>query len=206
MDVVDFSTGGPPPSRGLVVPPVGAVPRYIERQPLPPMSRLLELANSLDRDRFVARFGALYERSPWVAEAAWDRRPFASIDALHAAMAEAVERSARERRLALLRAHPELWGEQAQRGALTADSTAEQASAGLTTLSAAEATRIAELNAAHREKFGFPFIIAVRRHTREAIFAEFERRLALDPQAEFAECLRQVGLIARLRLDALDSA
>jgi 2-oxo-4-hydroxy-4-carboxy-5-ureidoimidazoline decarboxylase len=159
--------------------------------------------NRMSAAEFVRALGGVFEHSPWIAEQAFAVRPFAGIDALHAAMADAVRDAGREARLALLRAHPELAGKEAQAGSLTRDSTAEQAAAGLNALTRAELDRIAALNRRYREKFGFPFIIAVRRHTKDGIFGEFERRLALAPEAELANGLEQVFAITRLRLDGL---
>jgi len=163
----------------------------------------LDAINAMDQARFVAALGGVFEHSPWVAEQAWQRRPFASVAQLHAAMADAVRAAPRERRLGLLCAHPELAGKEARAGSLTASSTSEQKGAGLNALSAAEAQRIAELNRAYRDKFGFPFIVAVRDHDKAGILREFERRLGNDADAEFEQDLAQVYRITRLRLDAL---
>jgi len=152
---------------------------------------------------FVALLGGIFEHSTWVAQGVVDQRPFGSIDALHAAMAACVERAPRAQRLALLCAHPELAGREARAGELTQSSTTEQARAGLDALSAGELARIVALNAAYRAKFGFPFIVAVRDHTKTSIFATFAERLEHDVETEFAEALRQVYRITRLRLDAL---
>ena len=152
---------------------------------------------------FRAAFGGVFEHSPWIAERAFAARPFASVDALHAAMTDAVKRAGRDEQVALLRAHPELAGKEAQAGTMTGDSTAEQGGAGLNALSREEMARISDLNRRYREKFGFPFIIAVRQHTKDGIFGEFERRLALAPDAELETCLGQVFVITRLRLDGL---
>lgn len=152
---------------------------------------------------FVAALGGVFEHSHWIAERALARRPFADVATLHAAMVGVVRDAPREEQLGLLRAHPELAGREARSGTLTTDSTAEQKSAGLTALTRDEMDRISRLNRAHRERFGFPFIIAVRRHSKDGIFAEFERRLANDAESELRECLEQVYIITRLRLDAL---
>lgn len=154
---------------------------------------------------FVRALGGVFEHSPWIAERAFAARPFASVDALHAAMSDAVHGAGREAQRALLRAHPELAGKEAQAGELTADSKSEQAAAGLTALTRAELERVSELNRRYREKFGFPFVIAVRRHTQDGILAEFARRLELDSETELANGLDQVFAITRLRLDALIS-
>ena len=162
-----------------------------------------EMPGSIDRAAFVERFGPVFEHAAWIAEQAWARRPFADLAAVHRAMVEVVSGSPRETQLALLRGHPELWGPQARARQMTADSAVEQARAGLLTLSTEEAARIDTLNAAHQQKFGFPFIIAVMQNSRTRIFDEFERRLALDAEAEFSACLDQVFTITRLRMERL---
>ena len=159
--------------------------------------------NSMDRGAFVQKFGGIFEKSPWVAEKAWEKRPFASIDDLHAAMVNVVKYASVPNQLALLQSHPDLAGKEAQTGAMTASSVSEQASAGLNALTKAEMAQITELNAAYKQKFGFPFIIAVRMHTKEGIFFEFNRRLQNETQAEFANDLQNVYVITRLRLGAI---
>jgi len=159
--------------------------------------------NALSSAEFRAAFGGVFEHSPWIAERAFDARPFVSVDALHAAMTDAVRHATRKEQLALLRAHPELAGKEAQAGTMTGDSTAEQGGAGLNALARAEMDRISDLNRRYREKFGFPFIIAVRRNSKDDIFHEFERRLAHDGETELATGLGQVFVITRLRLDGL---
>ena len=163
------------------------------------MIGLAEL-NAATRDAFVARLGGVFEHSPWVAERAWERRPFASRDALHAAMVATVEGAGPERRLALLRAHPELAGRAAVRGEMTEHSTHEQGGSGLLECSPEEFARLQELNRAYGERFGFPFIVAVRGLDRAAIIAAFERRLGNGREAEVAEALRQIARIAGFRL------
>jgi 2-oxo-4-hydroxy-4-carboxy-5-ureidoimidazoline decarboxylase len=152
---------------------------------------------------FLAELGGVFEHSPWITELAFAARPFESVAALHGAMVDAVRGAARHRQLALLNAHPELAGKEAQIGALTKNSTAEQASAGLNALNREEMETIARSNRQYREKFGFPFIIAVRQHTKDSIFSEFQRRLANDVDTELATCLDQVFVITRLRLENL---
>jgi 2-oxo-4-hydroxy-4-carboxy-5-ureidoimidazoline decarboxylase len=159
--------------------------------------------NAMDRGAFVQKFGGIFEKSPWVADKAWDKRPFASIDDLHAAMVNVVKYAPVPNQLALLQSHPDLAGKEAQAGAMTASSVSEQASAGLNALTKAEMAQITELNAAYKLKFGFPFIIAVRMHTKEGIFFEFNRRLQNETQAEFANDLQNVYAITRLRLGAI---
>ncbi|MCZ7563596.1 MAG: 2-oxo-4-hydroxy-4-carboxy-5-ureidoimidazoline decarboxylase [Burkholderiales bacterium] len=163
----------------------------------------LDDLNTMNAAEFVDALGSVFEHSPWTAERAHGRRPFADVGALHRAMVDAVRRASRAEQLALLRAHPELAGRQAQAGTLTTHSRAEQKGAGLVDLTPAEKQRIARLNAAYRAKFGFPFIIAVRNYTRSEIFAELERRLAHDAATELAGCLAQVYEIARLRLEGM---
>ena len=159
--------------------------------------------NALDRAAFVRLFGGIFENSPWVAEQAWARRPFADVDALHAAMVAVMRQAPLPRQIALLQAHPALAGKEAQAGAMTAASVAEQASAGLDALSPAEVARIGTLNAAYAARFGFPFILAVRMHTKAGILFEFARRLHNDTRDEYANALQAIEAITRLRLDAL---
>jgi 2-oxo-4-hydroxy-4-carboxy-5-ureidoimidazoline decarboxylase len=164
--------------------------------------------NGMSRDAFVAAFGSVFEHSPWVAEQAWERRPFASVDALHAAMARAVREAPPASRLALIRAHPELAGEEAQSGALTAASTGEQGRLGFTALTREELERVARANAAYRERHGFPCIVALRLHaTRHSVIAEMQRRAAsADTDAEHDAALAQIEAITRGRLDRLVTA
>src|SRR3984885_10910536 len=142
--------------------------------------------NAMDRAVFVQKFGGIFENSPWVAEKAWEKRPFASLDDMHAAMVAVAKNAPAAQQLALLQSHPDLAGKEAQAGTMTASSVTEQASAGLNALSPAEFAELSGLNAAYRAKFGFPFIIAVRMHTKEGIFFEFRRRLQNDTQTECA--------------------
>ena len=157
----------------------------------------------LERDRFVQLFGGVFEHAPWVAEQAFDAGPFHSVEALHAAMVDAMRRAPRARQLALIRGHPDLAGRTAIRGELTAASSAEQASAGLDQCTPAEFQRFRELNDKYKRKFDFPFILAVKGKTRQEILAAFERRLHNSPETEFEEALNQIARIARLRLGDL---
>ncbi len=166
----------------------------------------LERVNAMTPQAFLAALGGVFERSPWIAQRAFAVRPFASITALHAAMVDAVKRAPRESQIALLNAHPELAGKEARAGALTTSSTTEQTGAGLNALDPEEMEAMARWNRQYREKFGFPFIIAVRQHSKASIFSEFQRRLANDFETELATCLEQVSVIARLRLKALIAA
>ena len=159
--------------------------------------------NAMDRAAFVEKFGGIFENSPWVAEKASETRPFASLDDMHAAMVAVVKHATAPMQLALLKSHPDLAGKEAQAGTMTAPSVAEQASAGLNALSHEEMAQISDLNAAYKKKFGFPFIIAVRMHTKEGILFEFNRRLKNETQTEFANDLENVYIITRLRLNKL---
>jgi 2-oxo-4-hydroxy-4-carboxy-5-ureidoimidazoline decarboxylase len=157
--------------------------------------------NALGRGAFVALLGHAFEHSPWVAERAWDARPFASVAQLHEKMVAVVDAATREEQLALIRAHPELLGRIAQATALSAESKREQAGAGLDSAAAAQLAALAALNAEYRRRFDFPFIVAVRGMDRAQIVARLGQRLANTPQEEFAQCLSQIARIARFRLE-----
>jgi len=158
--------------------------------------------NAMDEARFVRALGAVFERSPWIAQRAFARRPFASVDALHAAMVAVMSEASEDERLALLRAHPELTGKAAVATDLTADSSREQRGAGLDRCTPRQYADLSERNARYRARFGFPFVIAVKGLDVEAILSALASRLARDPDVEKAEALRQVARIARFRLDA----
>jgi 2-oxo-4-hydroxy-4-carboxy-5-ureidoimidazoline decarboxylase len=160
----------------------------------------LDQLNAMDRGAFVAAIGDVFEYADWVADAAFAVRPFPTVEALHAAMIKAVTSSPAEKQLAFIRDHPELGSKVAQAGHLTEDSKAEQGSLGLDRLSAEEFHRFETLNAAYHEKFGFPFVICVRRHTRDSVLSQFSRRLTNAADAERAAALHEIGLITRLRL------
>jgi len=151
----------------------------------------------LDRDAFVARFGALYEHSPWVAERAWRPR-FAGVDDLDAALRAAMYAAPKDAKLALIRAHPDL-GEKV--GVLTEHSAGEQAGLGLDRLSNLEYERFMATNAAYREKFGIPFVVCVREHTKESILANADARLGNTLEQEIATALGEIAKIGRLRLE-----
>jgi 2-oxo-4-hydroxy-4-carboxy-5-ureidoimidazoline decarboxylase len=165
----------------------------------------MQSINDMDVVAFVARFGGVFEHSPWVAERAFAARPFADLQQLHAAMVAVVRAASRDEQLALLRAHPDLAGKEAQQGTMTASSVSEQSAAGLDRLSAAEMKLISELNAAYRARHGFPFIIAVRHYTKEGVLHEFARRLANDSPGELEAGLQQIQAITRLRLERMFS-
>jgi 2-oxo-4-hydroxy-4-carboxy-5-ureidoimidazoline decarboxylase len=164
----------------------------------------LDLAaiNAMDQATFVETFGGIFENSPWVAEQAWAARPFDSIDDLHQKMFDVIAGASREQQVEFLNQHPELAGKEAQAGTMTESSVAEQASAGLNALSPEEMQTLAEGNAAYREKFGFPFMIFVRGHTKEGIFFYLDRRLQNDPSTdeELKNALTQVHGITRSRI------
>jgi len=159
--------------------------------------------NACTRDAFTAALGAIFEHSPWVPERTCAARPFASVDALHAALCETLAAANPDEQLALIRAHPELAGKAAIRGELTEASTREQSGAGLDRCTPEEYARLHALNAEYGRRFGFPFILAVSGYGRAGILAELERRLANARDAEFGEALRQIGRIARFRLNDL---
>jgi len=164
----------------------------------PPLT--LARLNSMNQTGFTTALGFAFELSPWVVERAWDERPFASVEALHEAMMAVLEAATTADKLALIRAHPELASKAAIAKQLTAESNAEQASAGLDRLTPEEFARFHDLNAAYRERFGFPFIICVRLNDKASILAAMQARLANDEAAEIAEAVTQIGLISKLRL------
>ena len=152
--------------------------------------------NTLDRARFIEVIGWIFERSPWVAEQVCDGRPYPSLEILHRMMVNQVETAPAGRQLALLRAHPDL----GTRARISAASTAEQAGAGLDRLTPDEFERLQRLNSAYRERFGFPFLFAVKGCTKYDILQALERRIQAQPDEERREALRQVYRIAEFRL------
>ncbi len=160
----------------------------------------------MDRDTFVAEFGGIFEHSPWVAERAFGLELGPAHDTaigVHSALARAFRSATPNERLGVLRAHPDLAGKLAAAKRLTADSTAEQASAGLDALTDQERADFTAMNTAYTDRFGFPFIIAVRDNTKASILAAFRRRLDNDRDNELAEACRQVERIAELRLQSM---
>ena len=157
--------------------------------------------SQLDQAAFVAALDGIFEHSPWVAERTWPRRPFANREALLGTLVGTMQAAPRDEQLALIRAHPELAGKAAVRGELTAESTREQAGAGLGACSPQEFELIQELNEAYKGKFGFPFIIAVKGLGRYDIIDAMRKRLLHTHQVEFAEALNQIARIAALRLN-----
>ena len=160
----------------------------------------LAALNAADRDAFVGALGGVFENASWVAERASARRPFATVADLHGALMAAVTGADEARQMAFIRGHPELGGEVARAGAMTAESRQEQGSLGLDRLSEAEFARFEQLNGDYRARFGMPFIVCVRRHTRNSILDTFARRLANSLDAERAAALEEIGHITRLRL------
>jgi 2-oxo-4-hydroxy-4-carboxy-5-ureidoimidazoline decarboxylase len=160
----------------------------------------LETLNKVDAAAFVQAIGEVFEHSPWVAERAAAHRPFSTVEALHGAMFAEVARAPFEAKREFVACHPELSGEAMQSGRMTADSVSEQQSAGLDRMAAADLERFGQLNAQYRCRFGFPFVLCVRRHTRASILAEFARRVAADPESEFEAALREIFYITRLRV------
>jgi 2-oxo-4-hydroxy-4-carboxy-5-ureidoimidazoline decarboxylase len=161
----------------------------------------LDRLNAMDPTAFAAALGDVFEHSPWVAQAAATCRPFATLAALHEGMVDVVRKAGADRQLALIKAHPDLAGKAARAGELTAASTAEQASAGLDALSETEFAAFQRLNSAYQAKFGFPFIVCARRHTKSSILRQFERRLQNDAAAEREAALAEISRIVALRLD-----
>lgn len=161
----------------------------------------LDEVNAMPHGEFVAEFGDIAEHSPWVAERAAAARPFAGRREMIAAFAEAVQSSGEAARLRLLNAHPDLAGKAALAGDITADSRNEQAGAGLDTLTADEFARFTRLNDAYKDKFGFPFIFAVKGATKHDILDAFDERIGHDREREFATAIAQVCRILRFRLE-----
>ncbi|MGC3983968.1 MAG: 2-oxo-4-hydroxy-4-carboxy-5-ureidoimidazoline decarboxylase [Pseudorhodoferax sp.] len=163
---------------------------------LPTLAQL----NAADASAFADRLGDVFEHAPWVAAAIAPQRPFPSVDALHRAMLAAVAARPEDARVALFNGHPELAGAAARLGDMTADSVREQGGLALGALGAEDGARWDGLNAAYRARFGFPFILCIKRHTRASALAVFAARLANDRAAELANTLAEIGRITRLRL------
>jgi 2-oxo-4-hydroxy-4-carboxy-5-ureidoimidazoline decarboxylase len=159
--------------------------------------------NACSKDDFVGTLANIFEYSPWIAEQVALARPFTGVNQLFAAMKAAVDRAAPELRLALIKAHPDLANKTQRAAGLTAESSAEQNSVGLDRLSDAEYEAFERVNNAYRDKFGFPYIVCVRRHTRDSILRDFERRLPNDAQTETQKSIEEICRIAALRVDQL---
>jgi 2-oxo-4-hydroxy-4-carboxy-5-ureidoimidazoline decarboxylase len=160
----------------------------------------LDQLNAMTQGDFTAALAHIFEHSPWVPQRCWAKRPFPSVEALHRAMCDTVTAAEADQQLALIRAHPQLSGKAAIGADLTASSRAEQHGAGLDSCTPEEFARLTGLNDAYQARFGFPFILAVRGHTRQSILDALEGRLGNSRDTEFAEALRQIERIAWLRL------
>jgi len=159
--------------------------------------------NACSKDDFVGALANIFEHSPWIAERAASVRPFARLNQLFAEMKAAVDHAPPELRLALIKAHPDLANKTQRAAGLTAESSAEQDSVGLDRLSDAEYEAFERVNNAYRAKFGFPYIVCVRRHTRDSILRDFEKRLPNDAKTEMQKSVEEICRIAALRLDQL---
>jgi len=160
----------------------------------------LDDINRCTPQQFSAAFGAVYEHSPWIAERAFARRPFASRLELQLALYGVVQGASDDEKVALIRAHPELAGREARAGTLTAESAGEQAAAGLGTLTAEEAAELRRMNALYASRFGFPFVICARQNRKHAILGTLRARLSNAREQEIANAIAQIGEIARLRI------
>jgi 2-oxo-4-hydroxy-4-carboxy-5-ureidoimidazoline decarboxylase len=167
------------------------------------MRYTLAQLNAMSETAFVSALSGIFEHSPWVARAAAAQRPYPSVDALYRAMVDVVAGAGEAPQLALIYAHPELAGKAAVRGDLTAESMREQSGAGLSQCTQEEFDKLQCLNRAYREKFGFPFILAVRGHDRSEIIARFEVRVNNSRDEELRASLEQIYRIARFRIDDL---
>jgi 2-oxo-4-hydroxy-4-carboxy-5-ureidoimidazoline decarboxylase len=167
------------------------------------MTWTLDALNAAPAADFVAALGGVFEHAPWVAEAAAARRPLGRVEDLFAAMRDALAEAPEARRLGLLTNHPELAGRAARDGRIAPDSIAEQASAGLDRLSEEEYARFEALNEAYRARFGFPFILCIKRHGRASLLRSFARRLEAAPEEERRTAEAEVLRIAAIRLNAL---
>ena len=170
------------------------------------MQKSLSELNACSRDDFVASLANIFEYSPWIAEQAAAARPFSGVKALLAAMKDAVDRAPADQRMALIKAHPDLANKTQRAAGLTAESTSEQNSLGLDRLSDAEYEAFERVNNAYRAKFGFPYIVCVRRHTKDSVLRDFERRLPNDVATETQTSIDEICRIAALRLDQLVSS
>ncbi len=177
-------------------------------QEIQPLGERISLSSlpEMDRDAFVAAFGGVFEHSRWVAEGAWAGAPFHGLEELHEAMVAVLCAAPRARQLALIHAHPDLAGKAAIAGKVTRESRGEQAGAGLDRLTPGEYARFRKLNRAYRERFGFPFILAVKGMDKARILESFADRLENTPDAELDRCLTEIAKIARLRLADLVGA
>ena len=165
----------------------------------------LEYLNTCTPEVFCAVLADIWEHAPWVAHGVVGQRPFATVEALHTAMVGVVAGRDEPARVAFFAGHPELAGEDARRGTMTDASIAEQGTLSLAQLDTHEAERWSALNQAYRARFGFPFILCIRRHTRESALQAFEQRLEHDRATELTTTLCEIAAITRLRLERLVS-
>lgn len=166
------------------------------------MAYTFEELNQKDQQGFVEAVGSIWEHSPWVAEQAWNKRPFSNIDELFSTMENEVETAPMQKKLDLLNAHPDLGG----KVKMTDESVSEQKGAGLDQLSEEEHAEFLSLNKQYTDKFGFPFIIAVKGHNKDSIKASMKERIDNDRETELNTALREIYKIARFRLEDLVQA
>lgn len=155
--------------------------------------------NSMSQDEFVAALGAVFEETPAIARSTWEKRPFADVMALHQQMVNAVKAMSKPEQLALMRSHPDL----GSKVKMAEASVQEQSGVGLDRLTAKEYEYFEKLNNAYKAKFGFPFIVAVKNHTKDSIFAAFEQRLENSVNQEFESAIAEIYQIAQFRLSAI---
>lgn len=163
----------------------------------------LAAVNAMSRDEFVQSIGRIFDHSSWIADAAWQHRPFASIEALHTAMMDVIIQAGPERQTDLIVAHPELGALKAARDSLTAESRREQSGAGFDLMSPEEARQLDQLNRDYKARFGFPFIMAVKGKSRQEILAAMRARMMRSASAEFALALAEIAKISSFRLHDL---
>jgi 2-oxo-4-hydroxy-4-carboxy-5-ureidoimidazoline decarboxylase len=161
---------------------------------------LLEV-NSLGKEEFVAALSSIFEGPPWIVEEAWYACPFGSLEELHAAMCAVMYNAPQEQQIALIKAHPDLVGKVALAGTLSPESTREQAAAGLAQLSTAQIAHLNRLNAAYKERYGFPFVICARENKLDTILAGFDARLNNSREQEIRTAVDEIAKIAWLRLN-----
>ncbi|MFB2881701.1 2-oxo-4-hydroxy-4-carboxy-5-ureidoimidazoline decarboxylase [Floridanema aerugineum] len=163
------------------------------------MQYTISQLNQMNQEAFTEALATIFEHSPWVPKNAWEKRPFADLSALHQSMVEVGQTASKEQQLNLICAHPDL-GTKAK---MAEASVKEQAGVGLDRLTPEEYQRFHSLNQSYKDKFGFPFIIAVKNHTKNSILAAFEQRIKNSPEAEMAQALTEIAQIAKFRLNDL---
>ena len=161
------------------------------------MQYTISQLNQMNQEAFTKALATIFELSPWVAKNAWQKRPFANLSALYQSMVEVVQTASKEQQLNLICAHPDL-GTKAK---MAEASIKEQAGVGLDRLTPDEYQRFHSLNQTYKDHFGFPFIIAVKNHTKESILAAFKERIKNSPEVEMAQALSEIAKIARFRLN-----